>query len=123
MPVDYRIDKAVGIVHTEASGELTDDEAFEYQRRLWADPNFIPAYREFFDFSGVKPFLITSQGLQMFASKCPFGEDAQRAFVAHDDHVFGMLRVLQVGLEQRGQNVGVFRTESEAWRWLEQAKE
>ena len=35
------------------------------------------------------------------ASKCPFGEGAQRAFVAHDDHAFGMLRVHQNALEQR----------------------
>ena len=123
MPVEYRIDKLAGVVHTEAYGELTDEEALEYQRGLRANPDFDPSYREFFDFSEVEPFRITPQGIRSLASTSPWGDGAVRVFVAHRDCAFGMLRMHQGLLDSRAQEVGVFRTVSEAWQWLEQAKE
>lgn len=123
MPVEYRIDKVAGIVHTRVVGELTDDEALVYQRGLRADPDFDLSYREFFDFSEVESFPMTPRDLQMWADRSPWGDGAQRAFVAPRDFVFGMLRIHQRLLESRGQEVSVFRTASEAWQWLEQAEE
>ena len=93
MPVKYRIDKLVGMVHTEAYGEFTDVEALAYQRELKADPDFNPSYRGFFDLTEVKPFSITPRGVRVLAANSPWGHGARRAFVAHDSHTFGMLRM------------------------------
>ncbi len=123
MPVTYRIDKLAGVVHTQACGELTDAEALAYQRGLKADPDFDPSYREFFDFSKAKPFRITPSGIRMLTSSSPWGDGAKRAFVAHGDLEFGMLRMHQSLLDAKNQEVTVCRTASEAWRWLERAKD
>ena len=123
MPVEYRINKLAGIVHTLAYGELTDAEAMAYQNGLKSDPDFEPSYREFFDFSDVEPFRITPPGIRILASSRPWEDDALRAFVTHDDLAYGMLRMHQSLLDPKTQKVGVFRTASEAWQWLEQAKD
>ena len=119
MPVKYRIDKLVVIVYAEARGRLTDVEALGYQRDVKADPRFNPAYREFLDCSEVRVFEVTPQGLRILASGSPWKDGAKRAFVAHADHAFGMLRMYQSLLDPRVQEVAVFRTASEARRWLE----
>ena len=72
MPVKYRIDKLARIVHSQAGGELTDAEALTNQFGLKADPDFNPSYREFFDFSRVKPFSMTARGIQSLASSSPW---------------------------------------------------
>ncbi len=123
MPVEYRIDKLAGIVHTLAYGELTDAEAMAYHDGLKADPDFEPSYREFFDFSEVEPFRITPPGIRTLASTSPWGDGALRAFVTHDDLAYGMLRMHQSLLDPETQNIGVFRNASDAWRWLEQAED
>ncbi len=123
MPVKYRIDKQVGMVHVEVYGELTDVQALAYQRELKADPDFNPSYRGFFDLTEVKPFLVTPQGVHVLAANSPWGDGARRAFVAHDNHAFGMLRMFQSLLDARAQEVVVFRTASEARRWLERDEE
>ncbi len=122
MPVKYRIDKRVGIVHAEAHGALIDAEVLSYQHDLRVDPDFDPSYREFFDFSGATLFWITPLDVRALASSSPWGDDARRAFVAPDDHAYGMLRMFQCLLEIGDQQVAVFRTAWEAWRWLEQAE-
>ena len=121
MPVKYRIDKLARIVHSQAGGKLTDAEALTNQFGLKADPNFNPSYREFFDFSDVKPFSMTARGIQSLASSSPWGDGAQRAFVAGSDHAFGMLRMHEILLDASAEKVAVFRTAGEAWRWLEEA--
>ena len=121
MPVKYRIDKLAGIVYTEARGEVTDAEVLENQREMNDDPDFNPRYRELCDFSAVQLFAITPQGLRMLASSSLWGDGARRAFVAQADLAFGMLRMHQSLLAGKSEGVSVFRTQSEAWRWLEES--
>jgi hypothetical protein len=121
--VVYRIDKLDGIVHTEASGTLTDPDVREYQHRLKADTNFDPAYREFFNLSEVNDFRLTLMGIRIWAANSPWGDSTQRAFVARSDLVYGMLRMHQSLLDLSPQEVAVFRTVGEAWSWLGQTEE
>ena len=53
------------------------------------------------------------------AANNPWGDGSRRAFAAPDSHAFGMLRMFHSLLDLSAQEVAVFRTASEAWRWLE----
>jgi len=119
MPCRYEIDKQREIVFTRAWGDLTDEDALAHQRRLSADPDFDPGFRQLLDFSEVSTFEITPNGVRLLASRDPWGKGARRAFVAPGDLEFGMLRMHEFILDDETQETAVLRSLSEAESWLE----
>jgi len=118
VPVDYTIDKKLGVVFTRAWGKLTDEDAFDYQRRLSVDSEFDPNFRQLADLSLVETFLVTSNGIQTLIDEDCWAPDSRRAFVSPSDLLFGMTRMGQTLMEGASRKMNVFRIKSEALCWL-----
>jgi hypothetical protein len=121
----YRIDPERRLVITHGSGTLKDHEIFDYQYKVWSQPD-IAGFNELVDMSEVTQILLPSmdrvRDLAQLAAR--MGRDAPRskmAIVAPDDLAFGLGRVFGVHRESAApgvKSVGVFRTMPEALTWL-----
>ena len=120
MPIDYVIDKKLGTIFMRATGEFTDNDLLDCQQRVSEDSAFDPEYLQLVDYSQVKQFSVTKEGLQLMASRTHVGVGSRRAIIAPTDISFGMSRMSLTYRELRDQFPGgaVFRTKDEAVRWL-----
>ena len=80
------------------------------------DPDFDPKFGQLVDFSKVDDFKITPIGIQMLVSRDPWDAGARRAFVAPSDISFGMLRMHEFLMDDKSQQIIVFRSAIEANR-------
>jgi hypothetical protein len=87
-------------------------------RRLAADPDFDPAYRQLVDLRGISKVDVTGAGLRSLGRANPWNEPTRRAIVCGLDVVFGMARMYQLLTDEDPHEVRVFREISEALDWL-----
>lgn len=122
MPLRYRIDLANGVIWTSASGEVNDEDVFEYRRAQLTDPDFRPGLLELADVRGVESLNVTSEGISRLAgadATHSMDERTRRlAIVASSDHVYGMARMYQTMTALHRPEVAVFRDYAEACVWL-----
>ena len=118
MPASYEIDPARRLVITAVWGAATDADIHEHGRRLRADPLYDPTYRQLADMSGVTKILVSSSTIEDISRGQLFAPGTQRAFVASNDAVFGLLRKYELHADSLGQTVRVFRDRKEAEEWL-----
>lgn len=118
MPTHYEIDCTNRLILSFATGTLTDDEMDAHRKRLAADPDFDPEYRQLADFRGVTRLEITTARLREFAADNPWKKRTRRAFVCGSNEVFGMSRMFQLLTDGASAEVGVFRDLEEARAWL-----
>ena len=118
MPASYEIDPARRLVITAVWGAATDADIHEHGRRLRADPLYDPTYRQLADMSGVTKILVSSGTIEDISRGQLFAPGTQRAFVASNDAVFGLLRKYELHADSLGQTVRVFRDRKEAEEWL-----
>lgn len=122
MPISYEIDHDAGMIHTLATGTLTDEDVYAHKRRLLRDPRYRPGMQEIADVRGVSELAVTPEGIRHMVAMDD--RDADRlagrrlAIVAGSDLVFGMARMYQQSAEQTAQRIGVFRTIDEGRAWL-----
>jgi hypothetical protein len=119
VPASYKIDKVRGVVLSHYSGHLTDDDILGHQRRLIADPEFDPTFRQLLDMREVEELAATAEGIRQLARGNPFVSGSRRAGVASRDVVFGMARMFEMMREQRGDEFRMFRSMDEALDWLD----
>jgi hypothetical protein len=126
VPLDYRIDHEQRLVRVTASGVITADTLFEYQKEAWSDPA-IAEYDELADMSGVEdvqaPLPENVSALAGFSARMDTSaKPTKLAIVASDDLLFGLGRMYQAYREMKpGSNkeVAVFRSMPDALAWLE----
>jgi hypothetical protein len=118
VPASYRIDKARGIVLTRYEGRLSDHDVLGLQRRLAADPEFVPALRQLIDMREIEELEITSEGIQRLAQGNPFGTGSRRAGVASKDDVYGVARMFEMMRQEKGDELRIFRSLDDALDWL-----
>ena len=130
MPLDYRIDHQLRLVVATASGTLTDQEVFGYQREVWSRPE-LAGYDELVDMSAVESIALPSpkrvEDLVALSTKMDAaGGDSSRvpkfAIFAPTDISYGLGRMYQTLREMQSggaRKVGVFRSMEEALSFLE----
>ncbi len=122
MAITYRIDRALGLVHTTATGTLTDEDLADHKRALLRDPDFKPGMKELSDVRAVEQLQVTVDGVRRLVAldKVQSADlvDYQLAIVVSADLVFGMARMYETLTEDSVQDVGVFRDMEEAKAWL-----
>ena len=125
MPIVHRIHPEHRLVIAVAYGVLTDEDVFNFQHTVWADPA-VAGYSELGDMTHVQDIAIPSihrvQDLAMTAAQMDTTEATSKfAIVAPEDLGFGLGRMFQAFREMEKQSrkeVGVFRTHGEAFAWL-----
>ena len=118
MPSSYTIDPARRLVITRVWGAATDEDIHEHARGLRADPLYDATYRQLADMSGVTEILVSSATIEDSSRGQLFAPGSQRAFVASNDAVFGLLRKYELHADSLGQTIRVFRDRKEAEAWL-----
>ena len=103
---------------TRIWGAATNDDVLGHNSRLRADPQFDPTYRQLADMSGITEILVTKGTIEETSRGQLFTPGTQRAFVASNDTVFGLLRKYEMHAESLGQVVRVFRDRQSAESWL-----
>ncbi|MEA2764579.1 MAG: hypothetical protein QOK07_983 [Gemmatimonadaceae bacterium] len=118
MPSSYKIDPSRRLVITRIWGAATDEDIHEHARQLRADPQFDPTYRQLADMSDITEILVSRGTIEEISRGQLFVPGTQRAFVASQDAVFGLLRKYQLHADNSGQVIGVFRDRKAAEEWL-----
>jgi hypothetical protein len=126
VPVDYRIDHDRRLVHVTASGVITPEVLFGYQKEAWSDPAIV-GYDELVDMSLVEsveaPSPSNVSALAGYSAKMDTSAKSTKlAIVAADDLLFGLGRMYQAYREMKPESkkeVAVFRTMPDALAWLE----
>jgi hypothetical protein len=119
MPITFSIDRTRPRVHTTATGRVTFDEIMAHLDRTEAV--HVGTYPQLLDARDATTGLSAGQ-VRALADRA--GSMARRgllgptAFAISHDASFGMARMYELLVEDRGVAVGVFRTLDEAERWL-----
>ena len=125
MPLDYRIDQERRLVITAATGTLTDEELFAYQREVWSRSD-LTGYDEVVDLGQVEGFVQASgdrvRALAELSSAMDVsGASSKVAIVAPQDLAYGFARMFETyrTMNQGGPKiVSVFRSMRAALEWL-----
>lgn len=126
MPLDYEIDRERRLVHVTASGVITPELLFGYQKDVWSDPA-VAGFDELVDMSGVERVEVASpsnvNALAGYSATMDVDvKPTKLAIVAADDLLFGLGRMYQAYREMKpgsSKEVAVFRTIADALAWLE----
>jgi len=125
MTLEYRIDQARRVVFATATGLLSDQDLFTYQREVWSRGE-LAGYDEVVDFGAVEDLVLSSgdrlRALADLASTMDVpGASSRLAIVAPRDFAFGLARMYETyrTMNQRGSKVvSVFRSMQAALDWL-----
>ena len=119
MGLRYTIDRTRRVVRTRGWGTVSIADINELMSFVLVDARFDPYFRSLVDFREVTLLTGDSTGFAAAASMQLYVPGTRRAFVASEDHVFGLMRMFATYSERFGQTVQVFRDLEEAERWLE----
>lgn len=119
MTVRYFIDKQQKTVFTTLSDTLTVTESVEHHRRLGADPDFDPTYKELMDMAGLNNISFNISGMTDLAQSCPFRPESNRAIYSTNKNLyFGLARMFQALAGGTHGDIRVFKKLDEALEWL-----
>ena len=121
MPADNRIDRSERIVYSRAWGIVTDEDLADNRAALFADPAFEPGLAQFYDFTDVTEFKVSSMALLHLSLTSRFAPTARRAVAVSSDLVFGMARMYAI-LSAREEVIQVVRDRPSAVQWLTSAR-
>jgi hypothetical protein len=119
MPASYSIDRRRGLVHSRTWGVVTSDELLDHYRRIAADPDFRPSFRQLGNMREVTAFPVSAASIACAASRTAFAPRTRRALVAPTDLAFELARMFAMYSGEVGQLVRVFRNDHEAEVWLD----
>ena len=119
MPLQYQIDCSRGLVICRGTGELTDDQWFEFFNLLHSDPDFDPTFDELVSTQEVTDNRVTPNGIRRAVELNKFTAPSKRAFVVATKYAYGMSRMYQTMLEPSMSIVQVYENMSDAVAWLE----
>ena len=124
MPADFALKPENHIVCSRCWGLVTDDDLLghmEELRVLFNDGTLDSRWRQVADFSGTESYAgISAEGIRRLAKQNPWPLGSWRALIAPSDVIFGFGRMYQLVGEEKGDFVGVVRSEEEALTWISQ---
>jgi len=119
MPASYRIDVRAGVVFSMFEDHVTNEELLDHQHRLSADPDFRPTMNQVIDARGVTETSVTAFGVRLVATPSIFAPGSRRAIIASDDaSSYGYVEMFQALRSQSGEDIEIFSTVEDAYRWL-----
>ena len=123
MPIETSIDPDRGLITHVASGDVTPEEIARAADRTLADPDFEPGMDALVDLRDASLAALTSDDLRDMVrharSRIPRrGSGFRAAWVAPRDLEFGLVRMLEVFMEDLPSEHRLFRDINEARRWL-----
>lgn len=125
MPIEYRIHHERRLVLATASGTMSDQDVFGYQREVWSRAE-VAGYHELIDMSAVESIALPSpkrvEDLAGLAAKIDAPGTSKFAIFAPTDISFGLGRMYQTHREMKSQGarkVGVFRKMEDALAFLD----
>jgi len=125
MPLEHRIDRERRVVFATATGILTDEDVFGYQREVWSRSDVV-GFDEVVDMGAVEDLVLSSgdrvRALADLASAMDVpGASSRLAIVAPQDLAYGFARMFETyrTMNQSGVKVvSVFRSMQAALDWL-----
>ncbi|MBI3830917.1 MAG: hypothetical protein HY291_15465 [Planctomycetes bacterium] len=122
MPIEHRIERELGLIVTQALGEVTDADVAAYGQAVNSDPGTRFAGRELIDGRGVTKISITSECVKRLVEANRLAGQRARnlrtAIVAADDAAFGLARMYEMLSEPDFPFVRAYRTLEDARLFL-----
>ncbi|MBT3279797.1 MAG: hypothetical protein HN909_08835 [Phycisphaerales bacterium] len=119
MTLEYSIDVEKKIVLSIGSDTLTDADVLSHRNRLARDPLLDPTqYNHLVDLTQVERLELSQETIQSIVRNNPWGKGSRRAMVASSKVIFGISRMIQLSLEDQGDETHVFDNLEEAKVWL-----
>lgn len=123
MPIEYSIDKNLGVVFTSASGVLTEEELLEHKQDLISNPDFGPGFVELSDVREISDLAISPAAIERFVaqdeSDSDLLKDFKLAIVVSGALEFGMGVMYEMMSKKDIANVRIFRDLDQAKEWLQ----
>jgi hypothetical protein len=120
MKVERAVDPEARIVTVKVDGELDDAGLLRLADELEGDPEVQADFSLLVDLRQAIGRKVTSAGVQTLASRAlVLSRESRRAVIVPTNLGFGMARMYEMLSERRGGGARVFRSESDALRWLE----
>jgi hypothetical protein len=121
LPIFYRIDKQRKLVITTACGPFSTGDIKQVRAHLLRDPEFDISFSELADLTQVTHTDITGDQMRLLALSVPFSQESRRAFIAREEVLCGIARMIEIHCNFRGdERISVFREYHEALAWLQQ---
>jgi len=125
MPITHVIDHARRTVYADASGALTPQVMFAYQKEVWSAPE-LRGYDECIDMSAVTDVVAaTDSNMKALAELSARMDDpsskSRLAIIAQADLHYGLARMYEAYRSFQPKNsrkLAIFRTREDALRWL-----
>jgi hypothetical protein len=119
VPIDYAFNVRKKLLVTRAFGAISDRELQECVNRIRQDGRFSGDLDQMGDYRGVTSVDdVTIEFLRGFGQQWQLLPGARRAYVAESPDTLAILRVLEVFTSQGDNEVKVFQSIHDAWRWL-----
>ena len=118
MPSSYFIDPVRRLVIISADGVMLGSELLAEQRHLASEPLFERDFSQLFDLTQVTEARVTAEDVRAMAAATAFGPKARRALIVSEPLVYGLSRMFQLLLDERGGTLRIFTDRSEAEAWL-----
>ena len=123
MPLRYSVHPERRCVVVACSGRVQLVDVLGYIHALARDPAFRPGMDELIDYSGAESYDLSPgdvyQVIDADNRYRPSLRIGRTAFVAPQDHVYGMIRMYEMLSDVETGAIRVFRSLAEACRWLE----
>ena len=118
MPTSYFIDPVRRLVIISADGVLLGAELLAEQKHLASEPLFKPDFSQLFDLTQVTDARISAEEVRAMAATTAFGPAARRALIVAEPLLYGLSRMFQLLLDERGGTLRIFTDRNEAEEWL-----
>jgi hypothetical protein len=120
MKFERSIDAEARIVVLRVDGDLGDPDLLTLADALEQDPQVQTDFSLLIDLREANGREVTSAGVQALAARSlVLDRSSRRAVVVPSNLGFGMARMYEMLSDRRGGSARVFRSYSEALRWLE----
>jgi hypothetical protein len=118
MPTSYFIDPVRRLVIISADGILLGAELLAEQKQLASEPLFQRDFSQLFDLTQVTEAHVSADEVRAMAAATAFGPTARRALIVSEPLLYGLSRMFQLLLDDRGGTLRIFTDRNEAEEWL-----
>lgn len=121
MPATHELDATARIVRSRAWGVFDEQDSEDHLRgiqKLFDDGVLDGTWAQIFDLSAVERFDLSAEAIKKLADANPWPSESRRGLIVGSDMGYGLARMYEMRCGERGERVGVFRTEFEALEWI-----
>lgn len=127
MPMNYRIDHQRRVILSEGYGVLNAKDLCIHYDKIASDKELSMGYRIFCDLRRAERFDLTYETISSVIHAASYSRRSKMigrvAFLAEKDIGYGVANMYAAMEQLNGQDFMVFRTEAEAWIWLDEVLE